>query len=187
MNVACQETIAAAVEAVEVTNQSSTSIIQAQQHLIFVQHCARCKVADGLCRYGAECTVVKALLKHAAPCQNSRCVYPNCSSTRKLLHHVKRCTSKVCPLCENLRQSSHVILLDNRLKDADARIAELNSVIGALTTIAAGSAATRSAATFDASAPEHPMHPLDHVVRHRPDINIMTFIPNATYPPLDTK
>lgn len=76
--------------------------IQKQQRwLLFLRHCAKCQQGEEECQFGRSCRVGKELWTHILSCNNQKCPYPRCTSSKDLLKHHQKCQVRRCRLQRN--------------------------------------------------------------------------------------
>jgi hypothetical protein len=80
-------------------------VLRQQRWLIFLRHCAKCRLNEHECILKNQCTNGKQLWQHILQCENPACKHPDCKSSTDLLKHYQQC--QVC--CSgNWRLSSMV-------------------------------------------------------------------------------
>lgn len=85
------------------TDGQARERLQKQQRLLmFLRHCAKCKVTD--CPYGNNCETGKQLWHHITSCRDQQCAYPRCVHARDLLRHYQKCRRHDCPICGPIKQ-----------------------------------------------------------------------------------
>ena len=73
-----------------------------QQQLLLLHHAGTCKHASkgSLCPTTRHCARTQMLWNHIATCPNTEtCSVKSCRSSRVLLNHFMKCTSKTCQIC----------------------------------------------------------------------------------------
>jgi hypothetical protein len=70
--------------------------IQKQQRwLLFLRHCAKCQQTEEECQFSRSCRVGKELWTHILQCNNPKCEYPRCTSSKDLLKHHQKCSVRM--------------------------------------------------------------------------------------------
>ncbi|KAH9307664.1 hypothetical protein KI387_035575, partial [Taxus chinensis] len=83
--------------------QQKMQYCKQQMWLLFLRHASRCRVPEGQCRT-PNCIVGQELWTHVTTCRDTRCLYPRCRGSRKLLVHHQQCQNNCCPVCGPVRQ-----------------------------------------------------------------------------------
>ena len=87
-------------------NDSQVRIFGSQIRLLELRHASMCVHKDNKCplkkRY---CEKMKRLWEHLDICQNPRCGYQSCLSSKRCLHHHNHCEDMQCLICIPLKDA----------------------------------------------------------------------------------
>jgi E1A/CREB-binding protein len=68
------------------------NVTRQQRWLIYLRHCAKCRLDERACLLKAQCSYGKRLWQHMIRCDDpSCCQFPDCTSSTSLLKHHRQC------------------------------------------------------------------------------------------------
>eukprot|EP00798_Chlamydomonas_sp_ICE-L_P002381 gene2381-8689_t len=95
------------------TTDSKTSLVKRQQRwLLFLRHCAKCRLDETSCQLKMQCKFGKELWKHILVCNlagGEACQYPRCNYSKELLKHHQKCTDAQCPICSPVAKARSAV------------------------------------------------------------------------------
>jgi TAZ zinc finger len=84
------------------TTSSQSLTERKRERLIELYHASNCahnEHANSPCPVSSRCSDMKALWCHMEGCNNRKCGYPHCSSSRTILSHFQSCRFSLCDVC----------------------------------------------------------------------------------------
>lgn len=79
-------------------------LLQQQQRLIDLRHASKCVHVNKRCPESFLCCqMMKDVWKHIAMCEEERCQFPCCVTSRCVLSHYRHCRDTTCHVCRPVR------------------------------------------------------------------------------------